>query len=205
MREVAKVQLYGQQKYGEFNNYRKGMEVSRNLSCAIRHIADYLDGNDNDSESGHSHLAHATCRLLFVLENLADGVAIEDRYTKCPSTQTTSNPTEDTTNLKTCSGTGKNANDCCEKTENKTSETKPEKDSFQNLIDFALEQNGGADKWERITDDNALIGVGTLSVVSSNAVNSCSISVADIWSGEKKKAYYNQFRNTQYAFFKPKS
>ncbi len=82
IREVAMVQAYGHSKYKDFNNYRKGLEVSRNLSCAIRHISDFMDGHDLDSESGRNHLAHAACRLLFVLQNLNDGVAIDDRYKK---------------------------------------------------------------------------------------------------------------------------
>lgn len=80
--EVAMVQAYGHSKYKDFNNYRKGMEVSRNLSCAMRHIGQYMEGIDLDEESGRSHLGHAACRILFVLQNLADGTAIDDRYTK---------------------------------------------------------------------------------------------------------------------------
>lgn len=58
------------------------MEISRNLSCAMRHISEYMDGNDLDTESGRSHLAHALCRLAFVIQNVADGTAIDDRYRK---------------------------------------------------------------------------------------------------------------------------
>lgn len=79
LREVSLVQQYGFQKYGCWDNWRKGMEVSRNLSCSMRHVADYLDGADMDSESGKSHLAHAACRILFTIENLIDGTAIDDR------------------------------------------------------------------------------------------------------------------------------
>lgn len=78
--EMALVQEYGHQKYGDFNNYRKGMEVSRNLSCALRHIRDFMNGIDLDPESGRNHLGHAMCRIAFVLQNLKDGVAIDDRY-----------------------------------------------------------------------------------------------------------------------------
>ena len=78
--ELSKVQQYGHKKYADFNNYRKGMEVSRNLSCALRHIRSYLVGNDRDSESGCSHLAHALCRVAFVIQNIHDGTAIDDRY-----------------------------------------------------------------------------------------------------------------------------
>jgi dATP/dGTP diphosphohydrolase len=82
VKEVALVQAYGHAKYKDFNNFRKGMEIGRNLSCAIRHIAAYQEGQDLDLESGRNHLAHAACRLLFVLQNLHDGVAIDDRYKK---------------------------------------------------------------------------------------------------------------------------
>lgn len=79
--EMAMVQEYGHKKYGDFYNYRKGMEVSRNLSCAIRHIRDYMNGLDLDSESGRSHLAHAMVRIAYVIQNIEDGVAIDDRFT----------------------------------------------------------------------------------------------------------------------------
>ena len=78
--ELSKVQMYGYDKYKDFNNYRKGMEVSRNLSCALRHIRDYLSGHNVDAESGQHPLAHALCRIAFVLQNISDGVAIDDRY-----------------------------------------------------------------------------------------------------------------------------
>ena len=80
IRELSKVQAFGHKKYGDFNNYRKGMEVSRQLSCALRHISEYMDGSNADEESGLNPLAHAFCRLAFVLQNIHDGVAIDDRY-----------------------------------------------------------------------------------------------------------------------------
>jgi hypothetical protein len=78
--ELSRVQQYGAEKYKDFNNYRKGMEVTRNLSCALRHIRDYLQGKDLDHESGCNPLGHALCRIAFVLENLAEGTAIDDRF-----------------------------------------------------------------------------------------------------------------------------
>lgn len=78
LEEVAWVQEYGYKKYGDRLNYLRGMEVSRNVSCAHRHLAAYMQGDKIDSESGRSHLAHAACRLLFALQNIADGVAIDD-------------------------------------------------------------------------------------------------------------------------------
>ena len=82
--EMSRVQAYGHAKYKDFNNYRKGMEVSRNLSCAIRHIRDYLNGHDADHESHLNPLGHAMCRIAFVLQNIAEGKAIDDRYRAIP-------------------------------------------------------------------------------------------------------------------------
>lgn len=77
---MSRVQAYGHRKYKDFNNYRKGMEVMRGLSCALRHIMAYICGQDNDPESGEPHLAHALCRIAFVIQNQHDGTAIDDRY-----------------------------------------------------------------------------------------------------------------------------
>jgi len=80
--EVAMVQAYGHIKYKDFYNYRKGLEVGRNLSCAIRHIRAYMEGEDLDPESKRNHLAHAACRLLFTLQNINDKKQIDDRFNK---------------------------------------------------------------------------------------------------------------------------
>lgn len=84
IREMAHVQSYGQKKYGDFYNYKNGMELGRNLSCAIRHIAAFMDGEDLDKESQCSHLGHALCRVAFALQNIHDETAIDDRYKKLP-------------------------------------------------------------------------------------------------------------------------
>ncbi len=80
MRAVARVQMYGDRKYGSFNNFRKGLEISRNASCAMRHIMAVMDGEDLDPESGEHHFAHACTRLMFALQNIKDGTMIDDRY-----------------------------------------------------------------------------------------------------------------------------
>ncbi len=84
IREVAKVQEFGFQKYKDFHNFRRGMEASRNASCAIRHIYAYMDGEDVDKESGLSHLGHAACRLMFLLQNIHDQTVIDDRFSQKP-------------------------------------------------------------------------------------------------------------------------
>ena len=80
LRAVARVQQYGHKKYGDFNNFRKGMEASRQVSCILRHLYAYMDGEDLDPESGEPHLAHACCRTMFLLQNIHDECVIDDRY-----------------------------------------------------------------------------------------------------------------------------
>src|SRR6478752_108298 len=57
IRAVANVQAYGNQKYKDWDDWRKGMESRRILSCALRHIYAHLDGETLDPESKQPHLA----------------------------------------------------------------------------------------------------------------------------------------------------
>lgn len=63
---VVRVLMYGKDKYGE-ENWKKGMPQVRVLDAAMRHIIAYMGGQTRDPETGLSHLAHASCCLLFGL------------------------------------------------------------------------------------------------------------------------------------------
>lgn len=58
----AQVWEYGKRKYAAWN-WLKGMSWSIPLACALRHLAAFQDGEDNDAESGLDHLDHAMCNL----------------------------------------------------------------------------------------------------------------------------------------------
>lgn len=77
--EIAKVLGFGAKKY-DAHNWRGGIEYSRLIGAALRHILAYNDGEDKDPESGLSHLAHAGCCILFLLEQEAKGTGLDDRY-----------------------------------------------------------------------------------------------------------------------------
>jgi len=64
--EIAAVWTFGEKKYAAFN-WANGFEWRRPLAAALRHIYAFLRGEDNDPESGLSHLAHAVCCLMMVL------------------------------------------------------------------------------------------------------------------------------------------
>jgi hypothetical protein len=59
---------FGAKKYSA-NNWRKGMPWTQPLNAALRHITDYMAGEDLDSESKQTHIAHAMCCLFMALNN----------------------------------------------------------------------------------------------------------------------------------------
>ena len=65
---VAKVLTFGAEKYGRDNWRLVENAETRYLDAALRHINAYQRGKLADPESGESHLAHAVCSLMFMLE-----------------------------------------------------------------------------------------------------------------------------------------
>lgn len=81
LNEVAKGFQLGERKYGR-DNYKAGLEATRLLAAALRHIYAVLDGEDLDPESGASHLGHAGCCLAMYLETQHLGTLKDNRYRK---------------------------------------------------------------------------------------------------------------------------
>lgn len=77
--EISKVMGFGAKKYSA-HNWRGGMEQSRLIGAALRHLTAYNDGEDIDPESGLPHLAHLGCCVLFMLEQHLRGTGLDDRY-----------------------------------------------------------------------------------------------------------------------------
>lgn len=65
---IAEVFTFGAQKYTP-NNWKGFTPEQREeiKGSLLRHIYAYLEGEENDPESGLSHLAHAGCNLAFML------------------------------------------------------------------------------------------------------------------------------------------
>jgi hypothetical protein len=79
IRAIAEVLTFGAKKY-DAHNWRGGLEYSRLIGAAYRHLSAYNDGEDKDPETGLSHLAHLGCCVLFLLEQEAKGTGQDDRY-----------------------------------------------------------------------------------------------------------------------------
>lgn len=77
--DVAKVGMYGAQKYSQWN-YMAGSSYMRFLGSCARHLTAYIRGEDVDPESGCKHLAHLIYNCLMLLEWTYRGVGKDDRY-----------------------------------------------------------------------------------------------------------------------------
>lgn len=78
---MGKAFTHGQKKYGK-NNYRNGMNVSRQLAAAVRHIYQHLSGETLDAESGVSHLGHALASIAMACYTIANHPNFDDRFNK---------------------------------------------------------------------------------------------------------------------------
>lgn len=76
---VGAVLTFGAHKYAA-HNWRKGIELSRLLGAALRHIFAFLGGEDCDPETGLCHLYHASCCLMFAAELWETRKDLDDRY-----------------------------------------------------------------------------------------------------------------------------
>lgn len=77
--EIADVLAYGAAKY-EANNWARGTEWGRYFAALCRHIFAWWRGEDRDPETGYSHLAHAGCCLVFLMEYQRNAWGVDDRF-----------------------------------------------------------------------------------------------------------------------------
>ena len=76
---LAMVLGFGAKKYAA-HNWRGGIEYSRLIGAALRHIEAFNDGEDLDPESTLSHIDHAQCCLMFLSDQIKRGTGLDDRY-----------------------------------------------------------------------------------------------------------------------------
>lgn len=76
---MARAMMYGTNKYGRYN-YCSGHEAGKLIASAKRHLAAWYNGEENDKESGVSHLGHAMCNIAMLLRQIELGTMKDDRY-----------------------------------------------------------------------------------------------------------------------------
>jgi len=76
--EIAKVRKMGAEKYATWD-WLNSREWCDYMDAIQRHQLAWLAGENLDSESGLSHLAHAACGLMFLMEFEASGAGTDNR------------------------------------------------------------------------------------------------------------------------------
>lgn len=79
LEEIARVLTFGAEKY-DAHNWRKGIDVSRLVAAAYRHLGAINRGEDIDPESGISHVGHLGCCVMFLGWTIAHLPERDDRY-----------------------------------------------------------------------------------------------------------------------------
>lgn len=79
LEEISKVLTFGAKKY-DAHNWRKGFTYSRLIGASLRHFFAWIRGQNNDVETGLSHLAHLGCCVLFLLTFEKTGTGVDDRF-----------------------------------------------------------------------------------------------------------------------------
>jgi hypothetical protein len=77
--EEGLVMLSGAGKYGRHNWRVSGVMASVYFDAMMRHMTSWWEGQDDDPESGLSHLAHARACLGIVRDSQLQGNWVDDR------------------------------------------------------------------------------------------------------------------------------
>lgn len=66
--ELAKILTYGAAKYGRPSGWESVEDMeNRYFAALMRHLSKHKQGEKRDDESGHLHLSHALCNVVFLL------------------------------------------------------------------------------------------------------------------------------------------
>lgn len=71
----------GAQKYGPFNWREKKIQASIYYAAALRHLAQWYDGEENAEDSKKPHLAHAIACIGILIDAIETGNVIDNRPT----------------------------------------------------------------------------------------------------------------------------
>ena len=81
IRSVGEVLTKGAAKYDD-RNWEKGMLYTVVYASLLRHLTDWFDGDNIDSESGLHHMAHVACNAAFLIEYANTCPELDDRPSK---------------------------------------------------------------------------------------------------------------------------
>lgn len=65
LKPMVKVLEFGAKKYDD-HNWKKGLKTTEISESLLRHLTAYLNGEDNDKETGLPHTGHIMCNAMFL-------------------------------------------------------------------------------------------------------------------------------------------
>lgn len=77
----ARVWMKGAKKYSR-DNWKKGLPFLSVIDSMLRHVLAFKEGEDNDPETGESHMAHVKCNASMLIEFLSTHPELDDRKPK---------------------------------------------------------------------------------------------------------------------------
>ena len=78
---IAKAFMFGAAKYGRYN-YKGGMDWTRIIASADRHLTAFNAGEETDRESGLSHLFHLGACVMMLIDYQENKLGNDNRYKK---------------------------------------------------------------------------------------------------------------------------
>ena len=78
LESMVKVLEFGADKYDR-DNWKIGMPVTSVCDSMLRHIYAFMNGEDNDPESGISHIGHIMCNAMFLSNYMKHRKEFDDR------------------------------------------------------------------------------------------------------------------------------
>lgn len=75
---MVKVLEFGSNKYTR-DNWHKGHSINSLCDSLMRHLVAFMSGEDDDPESGESHVGHILCNAMFINYNLKHKKELDDR------------------------------------------------------------------------------------------------------------------------------
>jgi hypothetical protein len=76
---MVEVLDFGAKKYAPFN-WAKGLSIREVCESLKRHLDDFMEGQNNDSESGLSHIGHMQCNTMFLSWLMEKRPDLDDRF-----------------------------------------------------------------------------------------------------------------------------
>lgn len=76
---MVRVLEFGADKYSP-TNWQKGLSIREICESLKRHLDQFMEGEDLDSDSGLSHIGHIQCNALFLSWMMQHRPELDDRY-----------------------------------------------------------------------------------------------------------------------------